>query len=1156
VIATFEKAIRSIITASSDTPITAVDIFSEHDQEMIWARNQTPSAPVELCVHEIIQQRCIEYPDSEAVCDTNGSFTYRELDELSSRLARYLTRECGSVAPNEVIPICLERTRWTPVAMLGVLKAGGTFLLMDTSYPHQRRMETCHKVNARIAVISSTHAATDEELASIVVLVGSGDCFWDKPGQNKDKTLLPKVQPDHALYVVFTSGSTGNPKGPVVDHRSYCTGARDHIVAWKLTRESRVTQFASYAFDMCVLEQLSVLMAGACICIVSDEQRNNLGEVASALKANFAMLVPSVARLFRPEDLPSIDTLMLGGECMTKTDVSSWAHYVRLLNGYGPSECSPLSAVQSTIYPTSDPRNVGHPIGCVFWVVDANDHNKLVPHGAIGELVIEGPIVGLGYINQPDQTAKAFIEPTAWLCSLRPQQLAGTHLYKTGDLVRTNSDGSLIIIGRKVRQVKVRGQRLELADVEAHVHRCFQGAALDVVAEMIAPAGTTKSQLVGLVLCQEQTENDEEDLVAEGSDILKAPSESFATQVAAVVIKLRQTVPDFMVPTIFLPLRQMPRTYSGKVDRNRLRNLIGSMSLEKLQVYRALSSSSSSATVTNGDRLSTNKERTLGDIWAQVLELPIDTISIHDNFFLRGGHSIDAMKVAALSRAAGMTLSVVDIFAHPILSDLAKAAVLKNNADAEGEDNSSQLFSLCPIDNPKALHAQLCAKGIIPSNSTLEDLLPATQAQDLFIKRETFHSYNWTIKDSSLDIGRIRAACQTLVDRYSILRTCFVEHEGRPLQMILGNFDAEILEFSCSQNEDPLDFSESLWDRTDSPTLDGLGASLPFRFTLVSRPGQKHVVLTLQISHAQWDGISTPRLFSDFASIFNQTPLPPTTDFAQYSYHRALPPQVQKEKHPDFQFWREYLDGAEMAVPFPPHAEPAAAEQSDESLWTVKGISPPPQLPAGVTMATLVKSASAFFLSHHLRQRDLVFGHTTNGRNLAMDNIESMLGCCLNFIPLRITFPESPTAAWTVRDLMDHVQNQYIRALPHEHVELREIFEHSTNWPAETPLNFIVQHQNIEFSYKLPLRKTVGVRNGDESDDDLLDVEFSRFARFKSLDEIWVFTEPHPDRLEVQICGNSRVLPQEKATDMSDKLCRIIEAFAANPEMKLEDIIL
>lgn len=1172
-IATFEKAIRSIITASSNTLITAVDIFSEHDQEIIWARNQTPSAPVESCVHEIIQQRCIEYPDSEAVCDTDGSFTYRELDELSSRLARYLTVECGSVAPNEVVPICLERTRWTPVAMLGVLKAGGTFLLLDTSYPHQRRVETCNKVNARIAVISSTHAATDRELASIVVLVGSNDCSWDTREQNNEKALLPKVQPEHALYVVFTSGSTGNPKGLVVDHRSYCTGARDHIAAWKLTRESRVTQFASYAFDMCVLEQLSVLMAGACICVVSDEQRNNLGEVASALKANFAMLVPSVARLFRPEDLPSIDTLMLAGECMTKTDVSSWAHHVRLLNGYGPSECSPLSAVQSTIYTTGDPRNVGHPIGCVFWVVDAHDHNKLVPHGAIGELVIEGPIVGLGYINQPDQTAKAFIEPTAWLRSLRPQQRADTRLYKTGDLVRTNSDGSLIIIGRKDRQVKVRGQRLELADVEAHVHRCFQGAALDVVAEMIAPAGTTKCQLVGLVLCQEQTENGkEDDPVTEQNDILKAPSKSFAAQVAAVVIQLRQTVPDFMVPTIFLPLLQMPRSYSGKVDRNRLRNLVGSIALERLQVYRALSSSPSSAIVTNGDRLSTNKERSLGEIWAQVLELPIDTISIHDNFFLRGGHSIDAMKVAALSRAAGMTLSVVDIFAHPILSDLARAAVLKNKSDDAhadgGEDNSNQPFSLSPIDNPKALHAQLCAKGIIPSNSTLEDLLPATQAQDLFIQRETFHSYNWTIKDRSLDIGRIRAACQTLVDRYSILRTCFVEHEGRPLQMILGNFDVEILEYSCSQEEDPLDFSESLWDRTGSPTLDGLGASLPFRFTLVSRPGQQHVVLTLQISHAQWDGISIPRLFSDFASIFNQTPLPPTSDFSQYSYHRELPPQIQKEMHPDFQFWREYLDGADMAVPFPPaaqalDAEPAAAEQSHKSLWTVKGISPPPQLPAGVTMATLVKSASAFFLSHHLRQRDLVFGHTTNGRNLAMDNIESMLGCCLNFIPLRITFPESPTA-WTVRDLMDHVQNQYIRALPHEHVELREIFEHSTDWPAETPLNFIVQHQNIDFSYNLPLRRTVGVTNGEEDadahargeSDDLLDVEFSRFARFKSLDEIWVFTEPHPDRLEVQICGNSRVLPQEKATDMSDKICRIIERLAANPEMKLEDIIL
>ncbi|GFF57195.1 nonribosomal peptide synthetase 12 [Aspergillus udagawae] len=1158
VIATFEKAIQSIITTSGSTSVTAVDIFSEHDHNLIWTRNQVVPPLVEACVHDIIHQRCLEYPDSEAVCDTEGSLSYRELDELSTRLARYLTTECGGIAANEVVPICLEKSRWTPVAMVGVLKAGGTLLLLETSYPQQRRKEICDEVHARIVVTSPTHVAESRELAPTVVLLGTDDLAWAQGTQQSTDVSLPKVQPHHSLYVVFTSGSTGKPKGLVVGHGSYCSDARDHIAAWQLTRHSRVTQFSSYAFDMSILEQLSVLMAGACVCVVTDEQRkNNFSEVALALNANFAMLVPSVARLFRPEDLPTIKSLMLAGECMTETDVSSWAAHVTLINGYGPAECSALSVVQSSISPTSDPRNVGYPIGCVLWIVDPNDHNRLVPHGAIGELLIEGPIVGKGYINQPEKTAQAFISAPSWLRALRPEQQTAGRLYMSGDLVRSNPDGSLTVIGRKDRQVKLRGQRLELAEVEVHVLRCFGGAARDVVAEMIAPAGTTKSQLVALVLQPEDQINSEEHCSTSPNDNFAGPSEEFASQVAAAEVRLRQALPEFMVPAVFLPLRQMPRTHSGKVDRIRLRNLVASMGLDELQGYRAVSSSSTSAQLSNNPP-STPAECTIADIWAQVLDLPVDTISANDNFFLRGGHSIDAMKAAALGRAAGLSFTVADIFAHPILADLAREAVPKmvnGNSHCSKSSALSRPFSLASVDSGQSLHAQMCAQGRIPRNSTLEDFLPATQAQFFFIERKTYHSYNWTIKGGSVSMDRLRAACQALLDRYSILRTSFVQYEGRPMQMVLGNVDAEIREYHCADGQEPLDLCRVQWESTELPQLNVMDGSLPVKFSLISAPEQ--VVLTIQISHAQWDGVSIPKLFGDFAALYNQTALSPTSDFSQYVYHRTAPSEEAKEQDPTFQFWRDYLKDATMATPFPPPPLTLCAEQSHQTLWTFKGISPPPSLPAGVTMATLVKSACAFFLAHHLSARDVVFGHTVNGRNIPMDNIESLLGCCLNFIPLRITFPDS-FDEWTVLDLMNHAQHQYIRALPHEHVELRSIFQHSTSWPAETPLSFIVQHQNIDLSYRLPLRGQVsnGVSKADahDEDDDLLDVRFSRLAVFDPLEEVWVFTEPHPDRLEVQVCANSRVLPQELATALSNGICSIIEQFAADPSMRLADV--
>nr|5DIJ_A Chain A, TqaA [Penicillium aethiopicum] len=471
------------------------------------------------------------------------------------------------------------------------------------------------------------------------------------------------------------------------------------------------------------------------------------------------------------------------------------------------------------------------------------------------------------------------------------------------------------------------------------------------------------------------------------------------------------------------------------------------------------------------------------------------------------------------------------------------------------ESKSWEPFSLSPIKDPQALHKELCSKNVIPVTSTLEDLLPATQAQHVFIKRGTFHSYNWTIKGRSLNMDRLRETCQSLVDRHSILRTSFVEHEGHPIQLVLANLDVKVREVQCWPGEDPMEVCKALWDGKDWPTLNVLGGSLPVRFTLVSCPGNEHVVLTIQISHSQWDGVSIPKLFSDFAAIYNQTPLPPTSDFAHYLYHRVSSAREDVQQDPTFQFWRHYLDGAKMAVPFAPRAltlcaEPAAAAQSGQTLWTFKGIVPP-TLPSGITMATLVKAATALFLSYHLGSRDVVFGHTVNGRNLPMDNIESLLGCTLNFVPLRVTFPEDSTD-WTVMDLLHHTQTQYTRALSHEHVELRDIFQHSTNWPAETPLSLIVQHQNIDLSFSLPLRGSSV--SGDGEDDSSLDVQYSKFARFDPLDEVWIFTEPHADRLEVQVCANSRVLGQEQATELANNISAIITKFSTDPTARLLDI--
>ncbi|THC87263.1 hypothetical protein EYZ11_013292 [Aspergillus tanneri] len=312
------------------------------------------------------------------------------------------------------------------------------------------------------------------------------------------------------------------PKSVVIKHRFYCSGAFDHIRAYNLTSQSRVLQFSSYAFDIGVLEQLSVLMVGSCICVVSDNQRkDNLGEAASALRANHEMLVPSVARLFWHEDLSTSTSRPLAGECVLENGVYYWAQHLRLTNGYGLD---------------SDPQNVGFPVASVAWVVDTQDSNGL--------------------------TAGVFIQPPAWLCTLRKH--SSTRLYKTRDLVRVNADGTLSIFEWKDRQVKVRSQRLELGEVEAYIRQCFLGA-LEDVAEVVVPAGGNIPQLLNSSGTDDQASHQTDSI---GSQLIATPLPDFISKVAAAKSKLRQIVSNFMVPSIFLPRNRIPRTHSDKVDRN------------------------------------------------------------------------------------------------------------------------------------------------------------------------------------------------------------------------------------------------------------------------------------------------------------------------------------------------------------------------------------------------------------------------------------------------------------------------------------------------------------------------------------------------------------------------------------------------------------
>lgn len=635
-------------------------LLSEMDRRQLEDWNRVVPARVEGCVHHLIAEQCRALPDAPAVCAWDGDFTYSQLDRESSALAAHLAGL--GVRPEVFVPLLFEKSRWTTVAMLGVMKAGGGFVLLDPSHPRARLQSICRAVSADIAIASASQAAIAEQFVTRVVALG-----LDKTRccESHSDQMAPSVAPNNALYAVFTSGSTGVPKGAIVTHACFSTGALSYALSLGLTHKSRVFQFSSYAFDNSISDILTTLLVGGCVCIPSESARRNyLAKAIQDLKATLCFLTPSVARLLPPEEVPNLSTVILTGEAPTGRDVAQWADRRQLYNEYGTAECSVVSTIQRIAQKGNDPCNIGRGTGCVSWVVDQANHDKLLPIGATGELLIEGPIVGRGYLNDPERTAAAFIDPPAWLRAFRaacPGNPGGDRVYKTGDLVQYAADGSLRFLGRKDTQVKLRGQRIELGEVEHHVRECFAGAR-EVVAEVVTPADDRRPpMLVAFVWVDSNRDEGMEGM----EDILTPPTDVFRAATLTAETRLHDAVPEYMVPAVFLPLVAVPLMATGKTDRRRLRERAAALSHTQMAAY------TSRGPGTAKRPPSTAAQRVLQQLWAQVLNLPSDSIGADDSFFRLGGDSITAMQLTGAARQNGLFLAVADVFHSNTLATLA-----------------------------------------------------------------------------------------------------------------------------------------------------------------------------------------------------------------------------------------------------------------------------------------------------------------------------------------------------------------------------------------------------------------------------------------------------------------------------------------------------
>jgi amino acid adenylation domain-containing protein len=549
--------------------------------------------------------------------------------------------------------------------LIAILRTGASFILLEHSQPAQRLCDICQAVKAEIVISSTRTAHLSADLGPMKVL-----CIDETEKYESSEHLVwthPDVSPKSIAYLVFTSGSTGAPKGAMVHHSAFLSSVTNYAPRLNLDPNSRVLQLASYSFDVSIGDHLATLLVGGCICIPREsELKNDIGKAINEYNANWVMTTPSVSRIISPSSVAkSLRTVCLIGEAITTTDITTWSKYVNLGNTYGPAEAAVVSHARTHVKSVEEVNNIGTGLGALSWIVDQNNHHRLMPVGFVGELILDGPIVGLGYLDESEKTNASFIDPPSWISRFRPGDNQ-SKMYKTGDLVSYTRDGTILFHGRKNGKVKIRGQWVELSEAENIIREHFTDVTTLLVDHLVS-----HSSLVSYVLWG----NGNTPSNSEGSvkDLLFPPSNEFKERSYAVRKAMLASVPDHMVP-IFLPVRYIPLGPTGKADRRRLQEEVGKLSWNEMLEYSWVAREISMP--------STKIEKKLRDIFSTVLNISSKMIGVNDDFFAIGGNSLSAMKLVSQSRGVGMKLDLADIF------DCRSIVKLALQADARGSEEN------------------------------------------------------------------------------------------------------------------------------------------------------------------------------------------------------------------------------------------------------------------------------------------------------------------------------------------------------------------------------------------------------------------------------------------------------------------------------------